>query len=67
MRIILTCLILFILHSSSQQMAEFRETENGWNIYTNKPCSDGTYFYIASVTNITGTQKTLHGFITLVK
>lgn len=52
------------------KMAEFRGTENGWNgwnIYTNKPCSDGTYFYIASVTNITGTQKTLHGFITLVK
>jgi hypothetical protein len=48
-------------------MAEFRETENGWNIYSNKPCSNGTYFYIASVTNITGTQKTLHGFITLVK
>lgn len=52
------------------KMAEFRGTENGWNgwnMYTNKPCSDGTYFYIASVTNITGAQKTLHGFITLVK
>lgn len=52
------------------KMAEFRGTENGWNgwnLYTNKPCSDGTYFYIASVTNIVGTQKTLHGFITLVR
>jgi gliding motility-associated-like protein len=52
------------------KMAEFRGTENGWNgwnMYSNKPCSDGTYFYIASVTNITGTKKALHGFITLVR
>lgn len=52
------------------KMAEFRGTENGWNgwnLYTNTPCSDGTYFYIASVTNITGDKKTLHGFITLVR
>ena len=52
------------------KMAEFRGTENGWNgwnMYSNKPCSDGTYFYIASVTDITGSQKTLHGFITLVR
>jgi gliding motility-associated-like protein len=52
------------------KMAEFSGPENGWNgwnMYTNKPCSDGTYFYIASVTNIAGVQKSLRGFITLVR
>lgn len=52
------------------KIAEFRGTQNGWNgwnMYTNKPCSDGTYFYIAGITTISGEQKTLRGFITLVR
>ncbi len=52
------------------KMAEFSGTQNGWNgwnTYTNKPCSDGTYFYIAQITMITGEQKTLRGFIALVR
>jgi|GEM_PF-3629519 len=37
------------------------------NLYSNKPCSDGTYFYLAEITSISGEHQLLRGFITLVR
>jgi gliding motility-associated-like protein len=53
-----------------EKMGEFDGKENGWNgknMYNNKECEQGTYFYIAQITTIDGTQKNINGFVSLIR
>ncbi len=53
-----------------EKMSEFNGKENGWNgknIFNNKECEAGTYFYIAELLTIEGLSKKINGFITLIR
>lgn len=53
-----------------EKMGEFNSKENGWNgknMYNNKDCEEGTYFYTAEITTIEGVSKNINGFISLIR
>lgn len=52
-----------------EKVGEFEGIENGWNgnNLNNKPCENGTYFYIAEITTIEGVSKSIKGFLNLFK
>jgi len=53
-----------------EKMGEFDGPENGWsgkNMFNNKNCEEGTYFYIAEITTIEGLSKSINGFVSLIR
>lgn len=53
-----------------EKMGEFNGKENGWNgknMYNNRDCEEGTYFYTAEITTIEGVAKNINGFISLIR
>ena len=53
-----------------EKMGEFDGPENGWagkNMFNNKECEEGTYFYVAELKTIEGVSKSINGFITLIR
>lgn len=53
-----------------EKMGEFDGPENGWNgtnMFNNRDCEEGTYFYIAEITTIEGVSKSINGFVSLIR
>ena len=51
-------------------MGEFDGPENGLNgtnMFNNRDCEEGTYFYIAEITTIEGVSKSINGFVSLIR
>lgn len=49
---------------------ENRNNENSWdgvNMYSGKPCTEGTYYYIAESKNMKGAIGSSYGFLTLLR
>lgn len=49
---------------------ENSNNENKWdgmNMYSGKPCTEGTYYYIAESKNLKGAIGSTHGYLTLIR